>query len=68
MNVERSEKDWRRGGVGLDTEAHIGLERSQSPPASGTTGLSAPGMRICMVQRQVTRNVGLQLNKGGQSY
>lgn len=51
----------------LGMEAHIGLERSQSPPASGTTGLNVPGMTISMVQRQMTRNAGLRLNKGGQS-
>lgn len=44
------------------------MEGSRSFPASGTTGLSVPGMRICVVQRQVTRNGGLRLDKKGQSY
>lgn len=46
----------------MNIEAHIGMEESQSFPASGTTGLSVPGMR------QVTRNGGLRLDKKGQSY
>lgn len=52
----------------MDAEAHIGTEGNQSFPASGTTGLSVPEMRICMVQRQVTRNGRLRLDKEGPLY